>query len=135
MKKQLLSVSLLAASALAAVSATADLTVVSWGGAYTNSQVEAYHKPFTAETGVAISSVDYNGGIDGIKAQVESGNVTWDIVDVELSDAIRACDEGLVEKIDASILPDGDDGSSAEDDFLPGTIHDCAVANLSLIHI
>ena len=25
-----------------------DLTVVSWGGAYTKSQVEAYHKPWMA---------------------------------------------------------------------------------------
>ncbi|MEO0909145.1 MAG: ABC transporter substrate-binding protein, partial [Pseudomonadota bacterium] len=32
---------------LGAVSANAkELTVVSWGGAYTKSQVEAYHKPF-----------------------------------------------------------------------------------------
>ena len=54
------------------------LTVVSWGGAYTKSQVEAYHKPFTAETGTAIVSADYNGGIAEVKAQVESGNVVWD---------------------------------------------------------
>ena len=68
-----------------------DLTVVSWGGAYTMSQVEAYHKPWMAKTGKTIVSEDYSGGIAEIKAQVESGNVTWDIVDVELSDALRAC--------------------------------------------
>ena len=77
----------------------ADLTVVSWGGAYTKSQVEAYHKPWMAKTGKSIVSEDYGGGIAEIKAQVESGNVTWDIVDVELSDAIRACDEGLLEQL------------------------------------
>ncbi|MEO1143329.1 MAG: ABC transporter substrate-binding protein, partial [Pseudomonadota bacterium] len=72
---------------LGAVSANAkELTVVSWGGAYTKSQVEAYHKPFIAKTGAKINSEDYNGGIAEIKAQVEAGNVTWDIVDVELSD-------------------------------------------------
>ena len=58
-----------------------------------------------AKTGKAIVSEDYGGGIAEIKAQVESGNVTWDVVDVELSDAIRACDEGLLETIDHSILP------------------------------
>ena len=121
-----------AASALAftATTAAAQLTVVSWGGAYTKSQVEAYHKPFTAETGTEVASVDYNGGIDQIKAQVEAGNVTWDVVDVELSDAVRACDEGLLEKIDASALPDGDDGSSAADDFIAGSITECAVGNI-----
>ncbi len=96
-----------------------DLTVVSWGGAYTMSQVEAYHKPWMAKTGKTIVSEDYSGGIAEIKAQVESGNVTWDIVDVELSDALRACDEGLVEEIDHSSLPAAPDGTPATEDFLP----------------
>src|SRR5262245_33875731 len=63
------------------------LVVVSWGGAYTKSQIEAYHKPFEKKTGAKINSVDYNGGIAEIKAQVEAGNVTWDVVDMELADA------------------------------------------------
>jgi len=80
------------------------ITAVSWGGAYTKSQVEAYHKPWMAKTGNKIISEDYNGGLAEVKAQVEAGNVTWDIVDVELSDAIRGCDEGLLEEIDHSKL-------------------------------
>ena len=107
-----------------------DITVVSWGGAYTKSQVEAYHKPWIAKTGNGIKSEDYSGGIAEIKAQVEAGNVTWDIVDVELSDAIRACDEGLLETIDASTLPAGSDGKPASEDFMKGTLHECAVANI-----
>jgi putative spermidine/putrescine transport system substrate-binding protein len=107
-----------------------DLTIVSWGGAYTKSQIEAYHKPWMAKTGKSIVSEDYGGGIAEIKAQVEAGNVTWDVVDVELSDAIRACDEGLLETIDSSILPNAPDGTAASDDFLPGTLHECAVANI-----
>ena len=39
-----------------------DLTVVSWGGAYTKSQVEGYHKPWMAKTGKSIISEDYTGG-------------------------------------------------------------------------
>ena len=35
-----------------------DLTIVSWGGAYTKSQVEAYHKPWMAKTGKTIISED-----------------------------------------------------------------------------
>lgn len=124
----------LAAAVGVAMSATAasaaEITVVSWGGAYTKSQVEAYHKPWSAETGNVVKSEDYNGGLAEIKAQVEAGNVTWDLVDAELSDAVRACDEGLVEPIDASILPDGDDGTPAADDFLPGTVTDCAVGTI-----
>lgn len=131
MKLKTLTASILAAGLIAATSANAgDITVVSWGGAYTKSQVEAYHKPWVAKTGNTISSEDYNGGIAEIKAQVEAGNVSWDIVDVELSDAIRACDEGLLETIDHDALPAGADGKPAKEDFLEGTLYDCAVANI-----
>jgi putative spermidine/putrescine transport system substrate-binding protein len=123
----------LAASLTASVgtaNAADTVTVVSWGGAYTKSQIEAYHKPWIAKTGNFIVSEDYNGGLAEIKAQVEAGNVKWDVVDVELSDAIRGCDEGLLEEMDISEFPAGTDGSSAADDFLEGTVYDCAVANI-----
>lgn len=107
-----------------------DLTVVSWGGAYTKSQVEAYHKPFTKETGIKILSENYSGGLAEIKAQVEAGSVKWDIVDMEMSDAVRGCDEGLLEPLDASMLPAGDDGTPAEKDFIPGSITECAVGTI-----
>lgn len=122
-----------AASAIAlagAAQAAGQLTVVSWGGAYTKSQVEAYHKPWIAKTGNQIISEDYNGGLAEVKSQVEAGNVTWDIVDVELSDAVRGCDEGLLEPIDASILSPAPDGTPASEDFIPGTVHECAVTTI-----
>jgi putative spermidine/putrescine transport system substrate-binding protein len=111
------------------------LVVVSWGGAYTKSQIEAYHKPFQAQTGAKINSVDYNGGIAEVKAQVESGNVTWDVVDMELADAQRACDEGLLEKIDAGTLPAAPDGTPAVQDFIPNGITPCAVTSILFSHI
>lgn len=111
------------------------LVVVSWGGAYTKSQIEAYHKPFEASTGTKINSVDYNGGIAQIKAQVESGNVTWDVVDLELADAQRACDEGLLEKVDAGTLPPAPDGTPAVQDFIPNGITQCAVTSILFSHI
>ena len=120
------------AVAFAGTAMAADtITVVSWGGAYTKSQVEAYHKPWIAKTGNQIVSEDYNGGLAEIKAQVEAGNVKWDIVDVELSDAVRACDEGLAEEIDMSILPAAPDGTPAADDFIAGTLDvPCAVPTI-----
>jgi len=113
-----------------AASAAGSITAVSWGGAYTKSQVEAYHKPWTAKTGNTVVSEDYSGGLAEVKAQVDAGNVTWDIIDVELADAVRGCDEGLFEEIDASALPAGSDGTPATEDFIPGAITDCAVANI-----
>ncbi len=106
------------------------ITVVSWGGAYTKSQIEAHHKPWIAKTGNGIKSEDYSGGIAEIKAQVEAGNVSWDLVDLETSDAIRACDEGLLEPIDVSTIPAGADGTPAAKDFLEGTLLECGVASI-----
>ena len=124
----------LSAFAVAAVSTAASaegsITAVSWGGAYTKSQVEAYHKPFTEKTGITVNSVDYSGGIAEVKAQVEAGNVTWDIIDVELSDAVRGCDEGLFQQLNLDELPAGADGTPAKEDFLEGTLHECAVATI-----
>jgi len=106
------------------------LTVVSWGGSFTKSQVEAYHKPYIKETGVEIVSEDFNGGLAEIKAQVESGNVTWDLVSLDKPDIVRGCAEGLLETFDPSILPAGDDGTPAKDDFIEGAIHKCAVNSI-----
>ena len=44
-----------AAFAMSATAALAeDMTIVSWGGAYTASQQAAYHDPYSAKTGVNI---------------------------------------------------------------------------------
>ncbi len=110
--------------------AQADVTVMSWGGDYTVSQVEAYHKPFTAATGMAVVSVDADNPAPAVKAMVEAGNVTVDVADVEYADAIRLCDDGMLEPIDAASLPAGADGTPAVDDFLPGALTDCAVSTI-----
>ena len=106
------------------------LTAVSWGGAYTKSQLEAYHKPFEKKTGIKMNSEDYNGGLAEVKAQVQAKNVTWDLVDVELSDAVKGCDEGILERIDHSSLPPAPDGTPATRDFLPGTLTECGVGQI-----
>ncbi len=123
---------LVLSTALTAVSfaAQADVTVLSWGGAYTTSQVEAYHKPFTAATGINVISVDSDNPAPQVKTQVEAGNVSVDVADVEYADAIRLCDEGMLEPIGMDALPAGADGTPAADDFLPGAVTDCAVATI-----
>ena len=106
------------------------VTVVSWGGSYARACEKAYHQPFTAETGIEIRMEDYNGGLAQIRAQVETGNVYWDVVDMEMADAVRACDEGLLEPIDVGDLPPGADGTPAAQDFYPGTVIECGVGTL-----
>jgi len=130
MKLLLLSSAVSAAALASSVTTAGEITVMSWGGAYTVSQTEAYYKPFMAQTGHKINSVDSDNPAAPIKAQVEAGNVSIDVADVEYSDAIRYCDEGLLEEIDSSGLPAAPDGTAAIDDFIPGAVTDCAVANI-----
>lgn len=119
-----------ALTGFAGLAAAEDITVMSWGGAYTASQIEAYHKPFTAEKGIGIISVDSDNPATPIKAQVEAGNVTTDVADVEFADAVRLCDEGMLEQIDPASLPAAPDGTPAADDFLPNGLSDCAVGSI-----
>ncbi len=98
------------------------LTVTSWGGAYSHSQIKAYHEPFTAKTGIRINAEDYNGGLAEVRVQAQSGNVTWDVVDMSLSSVIRGCEEGLLHELDLAAFPPAPDGAPAEEDFLPETL-------------
>lgn len=111
-----------------AFAANADITVMSWGGAYGEAQTEAFVKPFAAATGKATMMVDSDNPAPAIKAMVEAGNVTVDVASVEYADAIRLCDEGVLEPIDAASLPAGADGTPAADDFLPGAVTECGVS-------
>jgi putative spermidine/putrescine transport system substrate-binding protein len=128
MKTRLLATTALLSGALALPAAAEEVVVMGWGGAYTLSQVEGYHKPFTEETGIRVISVDADNPATPIKAQVEAGNVTVDVASVEYADGIRLCDEGLLEEIDPSILAAAPDGTPAEEDFMEGAITDCLIA-------
>ncbi|GAB7528350.1 ABC transporter substrate-binding protein [Pseudomonas sp. 3A(2025)] len=122
----------IAISAVCLQATAADsLTIVTYGGALAAAQTQAAIKPFSEKTGVKTILEDYSGGIAQLKAQVETKNVTWDVVDMELPDAVRACNAGLFERINpARDLESGAGGAPVDVDFIPGAISDCAVANI-----
>ena len=105
------------------------LTVVGWGGALSKAESEAFEKPFSKETGVDIVSEVYNGGLAQVKAQIEAGKVTWDVIDAEMTDAELGCAEGLLEEITPADLAPAVDGTAPEEDFFASALHDCGVAN------
>lgn len=108
---------------------SAELNVMSWGGAYTVSQKESYQKPFTEQTGIKINSIDADNPATPIKAQVTAGNVTIDVATVLATDAARLCDEGLLETLNLDDLPAAPDGTAAARDFIPGALTECSVAS------
>ncbi|NRG18605.1 ABC transporter substrate-binding protein [Rhizobiales bacterium] len=108
----------------------ADLTVVTWGGSYAKSQQEAYGKPFEEKTGKTIDWVNYNGGLADIRAQVKSGDVIWDVVDVFPSDARKGCADGLFEKLPENMFSSSDADGNFEDDLIVPRPNECVSPNI-----
>ncbi len=109
-----------------------EMTIVSWGGAYSNSQQKAYHDPYMEKTGVNIINDESSAeAVSKLRAMNEAGNVTWDVVDVVAADALRLCDEGLAMEIDPDEhLAPAPDGTSAEDDFGDLLVGDCFIPQI-----
>ncbi|MBD9641746.1 extracellular solute-binding protein [Ensifer sp. ENS07] len=114
-----------ASSAIA--SAQDSITVVSFGGDTKLREETSFYKPFEKETGIKVVSVDYSGGIAQIKAQVEAGAVSWDVVNGENALANQGCDEGYLEELSSITLSPGSDGTPADKDYLPGAVVKCGV--------
>ncbi len=110
-----------------------DMTLVSWGGAYQESQQRAYVEPYIEMNSGVTATWDSssNEAVAKLRAMAEAGNITWDVVDVVASDAIRLCDEGLAMEIDPDEdLAPGDDGSDASDDFGDLLVSDCFIPQI-----
>ncbi|WP_152225166.1 polyamine ABC transporter substrate-binding protein [Pseudomonas sp. SCB32] len=104
-KKRVIAV--LAAAVLGATGTAAfgadSLSFVSWGGTTQDAQKQAWADSFSKSTGVQVvqdGPTDYGK----LKAMVESGNVQWDVVDVEADFALRAAAEGLLEPLDFNTI-------------------------------
>ena len=113
----------LGAGAVALLSSAAladDMTIVSWGGAYSASQQNAYHEPYMAKNpGVNIINDESSPeAVAKLRAMDEAGNITWDVVDVTAASAMRLCDEGLAMEYDPDeLLAPAPDGTPASEDF------------------
>ncbi|EJT02070.1 ABC transporter substrate-binding protein [Rhizobium sp. CCGE 510] len=95
-----------AVAAFVAVSAPAhadNMVFSSWGGTTQDAQKAAWASPFTEKTGTTVvqdGPTDYGK----LKAMVEAGEVTWDVVDVEGDYAAQAGKTGQLEKLDFSVI-------------------------------
>lgn len=115
-----------AATALAfaaETAAAADLTITSWGGAYSTSQRKAYYEPYMEKTGSKVTEEEWNGEIARIRAMVDANDVTWDVVDLDTPTAQQGCDEGIFEVIDYSKV-------GGKDAFIEGAAMECGVGTI-----
>lgn len=102
----------------------AEVNFASWGGAYEASQQKAFVDTWKSGT---VKFHKYAGGLDEIRAQVESGEVRWDIVDVLPHDARQGCDEGLFEELERNQFKPAADGTPMDDDVMVLVPNACVV--------
>lgn len=78
------------------------VTVASQGGEYQRAQTEAMFDPFATATGVRVrqEAVD----LDELRRQVEAEDVTWDVVDLPVDQALKLAREGLLLPIDYQVV-------------------------------
>ncbi len=86
------------------------LTFASFGGVYQEAQREGWLKPYTALTGVQFAESEESSNAT-IKAQVESKNVEWDVVDVGNDFGLDG-NADLLEPLDYTLIK--------QDEILPG---------------
>jgi putative spermidine/putrescine transport system substrate-binding protein len=96
----------LAASGLPRFARAAErpFTFTSWGGALSDAEKAAFMDPFAAMKGIEIVNTSPTETAK-IKAMVEAKNVEWDLVCVGGSTVWQGEQEGFVEKLDLSKIP------------------------------
>ena len=97
------------------------LTFVSFGGAYQEAQRKGWLEPYAALTGVTFQESEDSANAT-IKAQVEAGQVTWDIVDVGNDFGLDA-NAALLEPLDYTKIH--------KDEILPGFAGTYRVADIT----
>jgi len=78
---------------------TRTLYVNSYGGVWETSWRKAFFDPFTAQSGIQIKTVP-GVSFAKLKAQVQSRNYDWDVVNIGDVEYAQAVLEGLLEKVD-----------------------------------
>ncbi len=96
----------IASTALMATSAFAEqITFISQGGAYQEAQTKAILDPVAEKLGITINQDSSPDAWPVIKTQGATGKPVWDVVDTPTKDCIRGGEQGLIEKLDFSKIP------------------------------
>ncbi len=92
--------------ALSTVTASAEqITFVSQGGAYQEGQTKAILNPVAKLLGMTINQDSSPDAWPVLKTQTATGRPIWDVIDTPTTICIRGGEQGMVEKLDFSRLP------------------------------
>jgi putative spermidine/putrescine transport system substrate-binding protein len=107
LRRALLAASLGLAAIVSSLPAHAEdqVTFVSQGGAYQKAQTVAILDPAARKLNITVNQDSIPDAWPAIKTQVGSGKPTWDVVDTPTGYCLRGGEQGLIEKLDFSKLP------------------------------
>lgn len=97
--------SLLSGCGAPEAAANKTLTVTSYGGSYNDQLTSTILKPFANKTNIQPKLLA-NTSLAALKAQVESGDVQWDLVEITAPEYEQAVKQDLLEKFDYGIIND-----------------------------
>lgn len=114
-------------TALFAQETQEEILVGTWGGSYEKAQYAALFEPFESETGVQVNTSRYTGGLNILKS-----DLLPDVIDMTLEDALLACDQKLLHKMDmVRIVETTMPEFKAKKDFFANALLPCGIAHLS----
>jgi putative spermidine/putrescine transport system substrate-binding protein len=99
-----LSLGLLGLTSISARAAD-QITFVSQGGAYQKAQTIAILDPAAKKLGITVNQDSIPDAWPVIKSQVASGKPIWDVVDVPTGYCLRGGEQGHIEKLDFTKIP------------------------------
>ncbi|WOS66051.1 ABC transporter substrate-binding protein [Sinorhizobium fredii] len=84
------------------------ITFVSQGGAYQEAQTQAILDPVAEMLGITINQDSSPDAWPVIKTQTATGKPIWDVVDTPTKDCIRGGEQGMIERLDFSKIPNAE---------------------------
>lgn len=115
-----LAASVFVLSGAVASASAADVVIVGSGGVVQDAFKKALWEPAGKKLGLTVADDTSQSWTDA-KAQVDSGSVSWDIININIGECQLAADAGILVKLPADIV----DRSK----FSPGSVNDYCVGN------
>jgi putative spermidine/putrescine transport system substrate-binding protein len=92
----------------AGLASAEQITFVSQGGAYQEAQTKAILDPVAKLLGITINQDSAPDAWPVIKTQTATGKPIWDVVDTPTQDCIRGGQQGMIETLDFSKIPNAE---------------------------
>jgi len=111
-----------------ATCADSTVNIVNYGGAWGEAQQRAAIDPFIEQNpNIEVNIIkNAHSALAALRTQIETGKITYDVIDIPQEALAIACEDGLVENFDHDkILLPAPDGTLPSEDFLPGMLKNC----------